>query len=265
MDAAAGEPASPSTAELRKQIWRRYRLELDKPEAEQDPAEIKRLRRHHLLLTEKFYEVCPATAQPSEHAAPTAASRRCALYPALLTASGPLLVLVPSQSCVVNVLSVSKLFEENHTSQASSSNCCAAANWVQRRIAASLPARAALYRQLRAYALEELRALEAGLPYDRVGHAHLQLDLPEDLQAVAMPPRIDFCISCSNRLEQVWRMCAVVCMRSSCCSLRLPLIQNAACKIPAAPRLQIVYREDNLRALCVDVNAQRKPGPPPPD
>ena len=237
MDAAAGEPASPSTAELRKQIWRRYRLELDKPEAEQDPAEIKRLRRHHLLLTEKFYEVCPATAQPSEHAAPTAASRRCALYPALLTASGPLLVLVPSQSCVVNVLSVSKLFEENHTSQASSSNCCAAANWVQRRIAASLPARAALYRQLRAYALEELRALEAGLPYDRVGHAHLQLDLPEDLQAVAMPPRIDFCIACSNELEQVWHSSVGVCLYLLRQYLAA-LIRIAGCCAGTADRIQ---------------------------
>ena len=62
VDAAADDIASPSTAELRKQIWRRYKLETDKPEAEQDLAEIKRLQRHHLLLTEKFYEVRPATA-----------------------------------------------------------------------------------------------------------------------------------------------------------------------------------------------------------
>ena len=92
VDEAAGEPTSRATTELRKQIWRRYRLELDKPQAEQDPAEIKRLQTHHLLLTEKYYKVRPATAHPPQHAAPTAASRRCAPYPALLNASGPLLV-----------------------------------------------------------------------------------------------------------------------------------------------------------------------------
>ena len=64
VDAAAHDPASAATTELRKQIWRRCRLETDKPEAEQDPAEIKRLQRHHLLLTEKYYEVRPASAHP---------------------------------------------------------------------------------------------------------------------------------------------------------------------------------------------------------
>ena len=168
---------------------------------------------------------------------------------------------------MVNLLSATKRFELNQTSQACSTNCCAAANWVQRRIAASLPARAALYRQLRAYILEELRALEAGLPYDRVGHAHLQLDLPEDLQAAAMPPRIDFCISCSNRLEQVWRRSAGVYVRAVSIAVEQPapaLIGNVACEIPAALGLQNVYREDKLRALCVDVNKQRKPRAPQP-
>lgn len=79
--------------------------------------------------------------------------------------------------------------------------CCAAAGWVQKRVAASYRSQAAYFQQRDEQAAEELLAAQQGRAPALVVLPSLQLVLPDALRDE--PARLDMCSACAKLLEQV--------------------------------------------------------------